>query len=148
MALLKRLCQEDGMGILMITHDLPLAAHFADRIAVLYLGRIVEVGGATEVLRNPQHPYTKALRQVAPRLRGDPTASRGEILGGEPASATAIPSGCRFHPRCPVAEPVCSVTDVGLRQVVGTSPGHEAACLLLESPASTGDQAETLIPRT
>jgi oligopeptide/dipeptide ABC transporter ATP-binding protein len=134
MALLKRLCKEEGMGILMITHDLPLAAHFADRIAVLYLGRIVEVGGAAEVLRNPQHPYTQALRRVAPRLRGDPNAARGEILGGEPASATAIPSGCRFHPRCPVALPDCSVTDVNLRQVAGTSLGHAAACVLVKSP--------------
>jgi oligopeptide/dipeptide ABC transporter ATP-binding protein len=137
MALLKRLCNE-GMGVLMITHDLPLAAHFADRIAVLYLGRIVEVGRATEVLREPQHPYTRALREVAPRLRGDPGEPRGQILGGEPASAAAIPSGCRFHPRCPVAQPRCATTDVQLRQATDGSEGHEAACVLVGSPESAG----------
>jgi peptide/nickel transport system ATP-binding protein len=134
MALLKRLCEEEGMGILMITHDLPLAANFADRIAVLYLGRIVEVGRATDVLRDPQHPYTRALRQIAPRLRSDPSEPRGEILSGEPGSATAIPAGCRFHPRCPVAEPRCAHTDVYLHQAAHTSEGHEAACLLVDSP--------------
>ncbi|HWC87426.1 MAG TPA: ABC transporter ATP-binding protein [Solirubrobacteraceae bacterium] len=131
MGVLKRLCQEDRVGILMITHDLPLAAHFADRVAVMYLGRIVEVGGARQVLRDPRHPYTRALRDVAPR-RGRERTERAQILKGEPANAAAIPAGCRFHPRCPRAEDVCSRTDVRLMPVAGAAPGHEAACLFAD----------------
>ena len=131
MGLLRRLCDEDDVGILMITHDLPLAAHFADRIAVMYLGRIVETGRAREVLRNPRHPYTRALRDVAPH-RGGAGTRRGRILTGEPANAAAIPSGCRFHPRCPRAEEVCSSTDVNLHQVLGAQDGHQAACLFAD----------------
>jgi oligopeptide/dipeptide ABC transporter ATP-binding protein len=131
MGLLKRLCRDDGMAILMITHDLALAAHFADRIAVMYLGRIVEIGGAREVLRDPRHPYTRALRDVAPR-RGRVRGERGPILSGEPANAAAIPSGCRFHPRCPRAEEICSHTDVELHRVLRAGDGHEAACLFAD----------------
>jgi peptide/nickel transport system ATP-binding protein len=138
MGLLKRLCRDDGMAILMITHDLALAAHFADRIAVMYLGRIVEIGGAREVLRDPRHPYTRALRDVAPR-RARVTSERGRILSGEPANAAAIPSGCRFHPRCPRAEEICSRTDVQLHQVTGVREGHEAACLFADE---TSDREE------
>jgi peptide/nickel transport system ATP-binding protein len=134
MRLLKGLCRDDGVGILMITHDLPLAAHFADRIAVMYLGRIVEIGGAREVLRDPRHPYTRALRDVAPR-RGRGRVERAQILSGEPANAAEIPPGCRFHPRCPRAEAVCSQTDVRLEQVTGSQGVHEAACLFANETA-------------
>jgi len=130
MSLLRRLCVEDGVGILMITHDLALAAHFADRIAVMYLGRIVEVGDARTVLRDPRHPYTRALRDVAPRRGADAHIERGGVLRGEPANAAAIPSGCRFHPRCPVAIEICPHFDPRLRQVPGAHPGHEAACVV------------------
>jgi peptide/nickel transport system ATP-binding protein len=130
MQLLKRLCREDRMGILMITHDLPLAAHFADRIAVMYLGRIVEFGPAREVLRNPLHPYTRALCDVAPRrTRGG--RARGAILGGEPANAAAIPAGCRFHPRCPLVQPGCREVDPELHTPEGASGERRVACLLV-----------------
>jgi peptide/nickel transport system ATP-binding protein len=130
MALLRRLCTEDGMGILMITHDLALAAHFADRIAVMYLGRIVEIGETREVLRNPQHPYTRALRDIAPRRWSGGTAKPARILRGEPASAASMPSGCRFHPRCPMAQAECMTEDPGLHQSGTSTAGHEVACLL------------------
>jgi oligopeptide/dipeptide ABC transporter ATP-binding protein len=119
-----------GLGILMITHDLSTAARFADRIAVMYLGRIVEEGPAGEVVRNPQHPYTKALLSVVPRR--DPRMRRPpQILRGETPDAVRIPSGCRFHPRCPIAIDVCTIEDPSLRRPGGTqSPGHRAACLL------------------
>src|SRR5205823_3809585 len=84
-----------GLGIVMITHDLSTAAHFADRIAVMYLGRIVEQGSAREVVANPQHPYTKALLSVVPK-RDPRDRRRPQILKGETPNPVAIPSGCRF----------------------------------------------------
>jgi oligopeptide/dipeptide ABC transporter ATP-binding protein len=119
-----------GLGILMITHDLSTAARFADRIAVMYLGRIVEEGPAGEVVRNPQHPYTKALLSVVPR-RDPRLRRRPQILRGETPDAVRIPSGCRFHPRCPIAIDVCSTEDPSLRRpAAARSPQHRAACLL------------------
>ena len=95
--------RKDGMGILMITHDLSTAAHFADRIAVMYLGRIVEEGPAREVVRNPQHPYTRALITVVPK-RDPREQTTPQILTGETPNPVHVPPGCRFHPRCPIAE--------------------------------------------
>jgi oligopeptide/dipeptide ABC transporter ATP-binding protein len=122
--------RRDGLAILMITHDLSTAARFADRIAVMYLGRIVEHGPAGEVVRNPQHPYTKALLSVVPR-RDPRDQRRPQILRGETPDAVRIPSGCRFHPRCPLAIPECRVEDPRLARPSGAAPTHEAACLLL-----------------
>jgi oligopeptide/dipeptide ABC transporter ATP-binding protein len=117
-----------GLGILMITHDLSTAAHFADRICVMYLGRIVEEGPAHEVIRNPQHPYTKALVSVVPQP--DPEQSmQPEILQGETPNPADVPTGCRFHPRCPVATAACSSEDPQLRPAGGD--GHRAACILV-----------------
>jgi oligopeptide/dipeptide ABC transporter ATP-binding protein len=119
-----------GLGILMITHDLSTAAHFADRIAVMYLGRIVEEGPAHEVVRNPQHPYTRALVSVVPRRDPDETVAP-VVLTGETPNPVEIPAGCRFHPRCPVAEDRCRETDPQLAATRGASdPAHRAACLL------------------
>ena len=120
--------RRSGLGILMITHDLSTAAHFADRICVMYLGRIVEEGPAHEVIRNPQHPYTKALVSVVPQP--DPEQSmQPEILQGETPNPADVPTGCRFHPRCPVATAACSSDDPQLRPA--GSAGHRAACLLV-----------------
>src|SRR5438552_11284337 len=102
LSLLDTLRRDGNMGILMITHDLSTAARFADRIAVMYLGRIVEHGPSAEVVRNPQHPYTKALLSVVPR-RDPREQRRPQILRGETPDAVRIPPGCRFHPRCPLA---------------------------------------------
>ena len=114
----------------MITHDLSTAAHFADRIAVMYLGRIVEEGPARDVVRNPRHPYTKALVSVVPKRDPDlQTAS--QILTGETPNPVDVPSGCRFHPRCPVAEARCRTIDPELRDVADGGPGHRAACVLV-----------------
>jgi len=121
--------RQEGLGILMITHDLSTAAHFANRIAVMYLGRIVEEGPAREIVRNPQHPYTKALLSVVPKP--DPRErSRPQILQGETPDPTHIPVGCRFHPRCPIAIPECKQVDPELRRPAGSrSPEHVAACI-------------------
>jgi oligopeptide/dipeptide ABC transporter ATP-binding protein len=119
-----------GLGILMITHDLSTAAHFADRICVMYLGRIVEQGPAREVVRNPRHPYTRALISVVPK-RDPRDATRPQILTGETPNPVHVPAGCRFHPRCPIAVDACRETDPSLRPVDASTNGHDAACLLL-----------------
>lgn len=101
LALLLRLRDDFGLGALVVTHDLGLAWNIADRIAVMYLGRIVEQGPVEDVLGNPQHPYTRALVSVLPE---SPLGDEAQILSGEAPDASHIPSGCRFHPRCPLVE--------------------------------------------
>ncbi|MGN6679673.1 MAG: ABC transporter ATP-binding protein [Streptosporangiaceae bacterium] len=131
LSLLGDLRRNGELAILMITHDLSTAAHFADRIAVMYLGRIVEEGPAHTVVRDPQHPYTKALVAAVPPR--DPRDHRSaQPLSGEPPDAAAIPAGCRFQPRCPLAEERCKSIDPQLQPIKGGSaPGHQAACVLL-----------------
>lgn len=124
--------RRDGLGILMITHDLSTAAHFADRIAVMYLGRIVEEGPAKEVVRDPRHPYTKALLSVVPKPDPRDNAA-AQILTGETPDAANIPTGCRFRPRCPAVTDACAHTDPTLQTPTVEGPvsqGHRAACIL------------------
>jgi oligopeptide/dipeptide ABC transporter ATP-binding protein len=116
-----------GLGVLMITHDLSTAARFADRIAVMYLGRIVEEGPARSVIEAPQHPYTRALLSVVPR-RDPRHRVEPEILRGETPNPIDVPSGCRFHPRCPVAFAECPRVDPELV----AAGDHRAACLLAD----------------
>jgi oligopeptide/dipeptide ABC transporter ATP-binding protein len=116
------------IAVIFITHDLGSVGFFADRVAVMYLGRIVEIGTMLEVLENPQHPYTKALLSVIPvpnpRLRRERI-----ILQGETPNPIDVPAGCcRFHPRCPVAFGTCKDSDPPF---VSLSKTHQAACLLL-----------------
>jgi oligopeptide/dipeptide ABC transporter ATP-binding protein len=126
--LLARLAREQRIGVMMITHDLSTVAAYADRIAVMYLGRIVEIGPTHDVLSDPQHPYTAALLSVVPVP--DPAARRKPvILSGEAPDPAHVPAGCRFHPRCPLAFERCPTVDPPLFSVGG---GHEAACLLVE----------------
>ena len=120
--------RDDGLAILMITHDLSTAAHFANRIAVMYLGRIVEVGTSRDVISDPKHPYTQALLSVVPR--SDPLdRQESQILSGETPDAMSIPVGCRFHPRCPAMIPACLEIDPELR-ANDSKPTHRAACIL------------------
>jgi oligopeptide/dipeptide ABC transporter ATP-binding protein len=111
----------------MITHDMSTVAAFSNRIAVMYLGRIVEIGQTAEVLRAPRHPYTEALLSVVPVPHADPDRVR-IILDGETPDPSRIPSGCRFHPRCPKAFDECRAVDPVLYEV---GAGHAAACLLV-----------------
>ena len=115
------------IAVIFITHDLGSVGFFADRVAVMYLGRIVEIGTMLEVLEKPQHPYTKALISVIPvpnpRLRRERI-----ILQGETPNPIDVPTGCRFHPRCPVAMATCKVSDPPF---VSFGKTHQAACLLL-----------------
>ncbi|MDP9468086.1 MAG: ABC transporter ATP-binding protein [Chloroflexota bacterium] len=129
--LLRALADDHGIAVVMITHDLSTVAAFADRVAVMYLGRIVELGPTAEVLADPQHPYTRALLSVVPVP--DPSTRRTpQILSGETPDPAHIPAGCRFHPRCPVAFDRCKTVDPPLFDV---GANHEAACLLVESGA-------------
>jgi len=125
--LLADLQKSRGISVIFITHDLGTVGYFADRAAVMYLGRIVEIGNIGEVLKGPRHPYTQALLSVIPvpnpRLR-----KKRMILQGETPNPIDLPSGCRFHPRCPVAIEACKQTDPMLTKVTDT---HQAACLLL-----------------
>jgi oligopeptide/dipeptide ABC transporter ATP-binding protein len=115
------------IAVIFITHDLGSVGFFADRVAVMYLGRIVEIGTMLEVLEKPGHPYTKALLSVIPvpnpRLRRERI-----ILQGETPNPIDVPTGCRFHPRCPVAIETCKASDPPF---VTLSKTHQAACLLL-----------------
>jgi len=103
--LLASLCREDGMGMLFISHDLALVRHVADVIAVMYLGRVVEIGATEEVWNDPQHPYTRALIAAVPLADG--TGRLPETLPGEVPDPARPPAGCRFRPRCPSAFDRC-----------------------------------------
>lgn len=129
--LLADLRQTRGISIIFITHDLNTVASLADRIAVMYLGRIVEIGPTMTVLQNPQHPYTKALLSVAPAP--NPRLRRQRIiLQGETPDPIHLPTGCRFHPRCPVATATCQMVDP---PIVAVGEQHRVACLLVEAGA-------------
>ncbi len=117
--LLAELKQARGLSYVIVSHDLAVVAHLATRVAVLYGGRLVEDGPATEVLERPRHPYTKALLAAA--------RSRHDALQGDPPSPFTRPSGCVFRSRCPVAIDRCASASPPLREV---APGHRAACLL------------------
>jgi oligopeptide/dipeptide ABC transporter ATP-binding protein len=124
--LLAELRQSRQISVVFITHDLGTVGYFADRIAVMYLGRIVEIGPTREVLSEAAHPYTRALLSVIPvpnpRLR-----KQRVILKGETPNPIDIPSGCRFHPRCPVAVEECKVIDPPFQNI---SSMHKAACIM------------------
>jgi oligopeptide/dipeptide ABC transporter ATP-binding protein len=136
--LLMRLRDTLRLSILIVTHDLGLAWTVADRVAIMYLGRIVEVGPAEDVLLHPRHPYTKALLDVVPEAGGIDRP----ILQGEPPDPTRVPSGCRFHPRCPVVasgraaslriEARCRGEDLPLEEL---APRHLVACYEAAIPA-------------
>ncbi len=120
-----------GLTYLFITHDLSLAWVIADRIAVMYLGKILEIGPAEQVIRDPHNPYTQALVSVSPSPDPPSAGERAKrtILVGETPDAAHVPSGCRFHPRCPYAFDRCRAEEPPLFDV---GPGQQAACWLVE----------------
>jgi peptide/nickel transport system ATP-binding protein len=131
LALILKLRRELGLSALVISHDLGLAWNIADRVAVMYLGRVVEQGTVEEVLLHPRHPYTKALLSVVPDARRDHLPA---LIPGEPPDPTAVPAGCRFHPRCPrrvelaelgVDVTSCTRDDV---ELVAVNDAHSVAC--------------------
>jgi oligopeptide/dipeptide ABC transporter ATP-binding protein len=138
LALLLRLRDDLGLSVLVVTHDLGLAWNIADRIAVMYLGRIVEVGTTEQVLASPRHPYTRALLSVVPEIEQHEPI----VLRGETPDPTRVPSGCRFHPRCPALsngeaerhgiQASCVGEDL---PVLAATGDHRSACWLPESAA-------------
>ncbi|PJN00059.1 dipeptide/oligopeptide/nickel ABC transporter ATP-binding protein [Streptomyces sp. CB01201] len=124
--LLDRLVTDRGISLLMISHDLAVLADTCDRLAVMYAGRVVEEGPARQVHAAARHPYGRALSAAFPRV-GDPASRRAPRgLPGDPPDPSALPPGCAFHPRCPVAIGVCAVDDQRLREA---GPEHRAACV-------------------
>jgi peptide/nickel transport system ATP-binding protein len=129
--LLKDLQASLGLTYVFISHDMRVVRHMCDRLAVMYLGRIVEEGPSEEVFRNPRHPYTRALLGAVPRL--EPRRKRARVtVEGEPPSPLSPPSGCHFHPRCPFAIDECRASSPALRTL---APDHLAACHLAETLA-------------
>ncbi|MEO9175141.1 MAG: ABC transporter ATP-binding protein [Gaiellales bacterium] len=126
LGLFDELRRELSISILMISHNLAAVRHLCERVAVMYLGRIVEVAPRDELFADPRHPYTQALLEAAPRMRAVPHGSRPRLIG-EPPSATNRPSGCAFHPRCPRAKEICSIERPELEPLDGGRPGL-AAC--------------------
>jgi len=134
--LLKDLQAQQELTFLYITHDLASARHFADRIAVMYAGRIVELAPAAQLIEAARHPYAKALLAAVPgpdpanRLRQRP------VVGGEPPDAGALPSGCAFHPRCPVA--IRGTCETIVPPLIALADGYQVACHLYPADSSEG----------
>lgn len=129
--LMMRLKEEFNLTYLFITHDLATAKYICDRIAIMYLGKLCEVGTLTDVYKHPIHPYTRALLEAVPVP--DPRHRRQEPMPeGEIPNAINPPSGCRFHPRCPFAKPVCAEEEPALREL---ESGHKVACHFAEDLA-------------
>ena len=127
--LLKDLQSDFGLTYLFIAHDLSVVRHVSDRVAVMYLGKIAEVGERTDVYETARHPYTTALLSAAPAADPDEAAARQRIiLVGDIPSPLEPPSGCRFHPRCPKAQQVCSETEPALQVQPGDPETHRTAC--------------------
>jgi oligopeptide/dipeptide ABC transporter ATP-binding protein len=116
---------DDGLSYMFVSHDLAVVRYIADRVAVMYLGKIVELTDKAELFRNPLHPYTEALLSAVAGLR--PAGGGRILLKGDMPSPLHPPSGCRFHTRCHRAIQVCPQAEPALREV---APGHSAACHL------------------
>ncbi|MFF3750716.1 ABC transporter ATP-binding protein [Streptomyces sp. NPDC002018] len=135
--LIERLVAEQDIGLLMISHDLAVLSDTCDRLAVMYAGRIVEEGPAREVYDAARHPYGRALSAAFPRV-GDPASRRAPRgLPGDPPDPSALPSGCTFHPRCPVALDICVREDQPLR---AAGPGRSAACVRVDPEVAVAER--------
>ena len=123
--LLQELKRKFKLSLLLISHDLSVVGMMADRVAVMYAGKIVEFGYVEDVLSHPQHPYTAGLLRSLPELKG-PRRKRLETLSGVVPNLTCLPAGCRFEPRCPVRVAECTAEVPALKEI---APGHWVSCV-------------------
>jgi len=139
LSLLEEIRRDLGLTMIFIAHQLAVISRLADRVAIMYLGRIVETGATADVFANPRHPYTRALLEAHPRIDG--TRVRKPATRAETPSPYSIPGGCRFHTRCPLAEDICSRLDPPAVEVPSLRGGHRSACHVLprsaEAPTAT-----------
>ena len=127
--LLSQLCRKMHLSLIFIAHDLSVVKHISDRVAVMYLGKIVELGLAADVIERPRHPYTRALVSAIPTPNPDVERSRQRIvLAGDPPSPLNPPVGCSFHPRCPYAQEKCQLA---VPPLIPDGPTREVACIRL-----------------
>jgi oligopeptide/dipeptide ABC transporter ATP-binding protein len=142
--LLSDLQQEFDLTYVFISHDLSVVRHVSDRIAVMYLGKIVELAPTGELFGQTRHPYTRALLSALPVADPDTADSREQIiLGGDIPSATNPPAGCRFHTRCPKARLDCAAEEPVLEPVLDDRPEHRTACFY---PLTVGEDLSTAVP--
>jgi peptide/nickel transport system ATP-binding protein len=127
-ALIRRICRDEGTAVMLVTHDMGVIAETADRVAVMYAGRIVEIGPTADILSRPRHPYTRGLMGSIPSVGVE--RERLEQIDGAMPRLSAIPAGCAFHPRCPVALPRCSQERPDLRAAEHDTSPVLAACWL------------------
>ena len=128
--LLASLCRKMNLSLIFIAHDLSVVKHISDRVAVMYLGKIVELGPAVDVIERPRHPYTRALISAIPTPNPDVERARKRIvLAGDPPSPINPPVGCTFHPRCPYAQDKCKVV---FPPLIRCGKNHESACIRVD----------------
>jgi peptide/nickel transport system ATP-binding protein len=132
--LLKEFQEKLGLTYLFVAHDLSVVAHTCDRVAVMYVGKIVEMASTAEIFTNPKHPYTEALMSAIPLPDPRPREKR-VLLTGEVANPANPPSGCYFHPRCKYAKDICSAQEPALEEI---TPGHFAKCHFARELSLTG----------
>jgi oligopeptide/dipeptide ABC transporter ATP-binding protein len=143
--LLEELRADMGLTLIFVAHNLAVVHHLCDRVAVMYLGRIVELGPTDALFRNPGHPYTRGLLDAIPRLTST-RAGKPPAVEGDPPSPLAIPSGCRFRTRCPRAEAICAEVDPPMVSAPNAGPQgtvgeHIAACHFGFEEASSPPQS-------
>jgi peptide/nickel transport system ATP-binding protein len=130
LALIRQLASELGMAVLLVSHDLGIVSQMCHRVIVMYAGKIVEVAPMAQIFHAPAHPYTRGLMTCIPALKHVP-ARLGSIDGVMPGLRD-LPTGCRFHPRCPIAEPRCATEEPVMRSLDNT---HQVACHLAAKPS-------------
>ena len=132
--MIRQVQRELGSSMIFVTHDMAVHAHLCDRLGVMYAGRLIEEGATADLFSQPHHPYTRHLIASLPRIG---QASSVKALDGAPPNLADPPGGCRFHPRCPLAQPVCALQVPALLPVAARAPGHRVACFAIHPAAES-----------